>query len=139
MKPDGRTQMGPAFVDSEDSSDGYVDFQQFFFSDPFFESQIQTKDQPLYWSGADVNTFIADIPGGYGSAFADFADDDENDGRVADDEHDEDDDADDDDGVDDDNDIDEKMNSRTRIVNGVHVLFHDGDCDTLSKGTFNLN
>ena len=75
MKPDGRTQMGPAFVDSEDSSDGYVDFQQFFFSDPFFESQIQTKDQPLYWSGADVNSFVADIPGGYGSAFADFADD----------------------------------------------------------------
>ena len=75
MKPDGRTQMGPAFIDYYDTSDGFVDFQQFFFSDPFFESQIQGEDKTIYWSGADVNSFIADIPGGYGSAFADFADD----------------------------------------------------------------
>ena len=75
MKPDGRTQMGPAFIDYEDTTDGVVDFQQFFFSDPFFESQIQGVDNTIYWSGADVNSFYADIPGGYGSAFADFADD----------------------------------------------------------------
>tara|TARA_A100001515_G_scaffold21216_3_gene16028 strand:+ start:5215 stop:9729 length:4515 start_codon:yes stop_codon:yes gene_type:complete len=75
MKPDGRTQMGPAFIDYYDTTDGLVDFQQFFFSDPFLESRIQSEDSTIYWSGADVQNFVADIPGGYGSAWADFAED----------------------------------------------------------------